>query len=233
MIDKRNLQIAVRQTPGRRFATTQAAVTLGLVMVLASAGVAALETPSEDRRNFRELVRASWLSCSFEPIEVEPGKQLDIILFDEDETTTRLVTTPVYAAEAIQVFTDNQRLGRMDLVFDANKSRVRWLLAGQLATESDAIESLVNLQQADWITPGSLQITHIVRDRDSSIVINLVIHPRRVSEDAFAAIASTSFLGGLIVAAGRCTDVVDESTEARMRKALDDFEREAEKTTAE
>lgn len=187
-------------------------------------GALALETPSEDRRNFRELVRSSWLSCRFQPIEVAPGKQLDIILFDEDQTTTRLVTTPVYEPAAIKVFTDPQRLGRMDLVFDATKTRVHWLLGGELASESDAIESLVHLQQADWITPGSLQITHIIRDRDSSIVINLVIHPRRVSEDAFAAIANTSFLGGLIVAAGSCTDVVDESTEARMRAALENIE---------
>ncbi len=206
---------------------------LGLAAALIPPGAAALETPSEDRRNFRELVRASWLSCTFEPIEVEPGKQLDIILFDEDEITTRIVTTPIYEPDAIQVFTDRQRLGRMDLVFDPSKSRVRWLLGGQLETDSDTIESLVNLQQADWITPGSLQITHIVRDRDSSIVINLVIHPRRVSEDAFAAIASTSFLGGLIVAAGRCTDVVDDATETRMRAAVEDFVREAAETDAE
>ncbi len=200
------------------------AVALGTVIVLAPAVAAALETPSEDRRNFRELMRASWLSCSFEPIEVAPGKQLDIILFDEDVLATRLVTTPVYEPAAIKVFTDNDKLGRMDLVFDATKKRVRWLLAGELATESDAIESLVHLQQADWITPGSLQITHIVRDRDSSIVINLVIHPRRVSEDAFAAIANTAFLGGLIVAAGSCTDVVDDALEARMRAALEQFD---------
>ncbi len=200
------------------------AVALGTVIVLAPAVAAALETPSEDRRNFRELMRASWLSCSFEPIEVAPGKQLDIILFDEDVLATRLVTTPVYEPAAIKVFTDNDKLGRMDLVFDATKKRVRWLLAGELATESDAIESLVHLQQADWITPGSLQITHIVRDRDSSIVINLVIHPRRVSEDAFAAIANTAFLGGLIVAAGSCTDVVDDALETRMRAALEQFD---------
>ncbi len=196
----------------------------GLAIAGSPRGAMALETPSEDRRNFRELVRSSWLSCSFKPIDVAPGKQLDIILFDEDDITTRLVTTPVYEPAAIKVFTDPQRLGRMDLVFDATKTRVRWLLAGELASESDAIESLVNLQQADWITPGNLQITHIVRDRDSSIVINLVIHPRRVSEDAFAAIVNTAFLGGLIVAAGSCTEVVDESTEARMRAALENFE---------
>ncbi len=222
--------IPVRVMP---IASLTVAFAVGLTFGWLPRAAVALETPSEDRRNFRELVRASWLSCTFEPIEVEPGKQLDIILFDEDEITTRLVTTPVYAAEAVQVFTDTQRLGRMDLVFDQTKSRVRWLLAGELATESDAIDSLVNLQQADWITPGSLQITHIVRDRDSSIVINLVIHPRRVSEETFAAIASTSFLGGLIVAAGRCTELVDESTETRMRAALEDFEREAAATGAE
>ena len=209
------------------------AFAIGLASTLSPCAAIALETPSEDRRNFRELVRSSWLSCRFEPIEVAPGKQLDIILFDEDEITTRLVTTPVYEPAAIRVFTDPQRLGRMDLVFDATKTRVHWLLTGELASESDAIESLIHLQQADWVTPGSLQITHIVRDRDSSIVINLVIHPRRVSEDAFAAIANTAFLGGLIVAAGSCTDVVDESTEARMRAALEKIESAAADETAE
>ncbi len=208
-------------------------VALALALALVSGSAVALETPSEDRRHFRELMRASWLSCTFEPIEVAPGKQLDIILFDEEQITTRLVTTPVYEPAAIKVFTDTQKLGRMDLVFDEAKTRVRWLLAGELATESDAIESLVHLQQADWITPGSLQITHIVRDRDSSIVINLVIHPRRVSEDAFAAIANTSFLGGLIVAAGSCTDVVDDATAARMRAALERFATPASDETAE
>ena len=214
-------------TPTGRLAI---ALAVGLAIAGPPRGAVALETPSEDRYNFRELVRSSWLSCSFEPIEVAPGKQLDIILFDQDEIATRLVTTPVYEPAAIKVFTDPGKLGRMDLVFDEAKTRVHWLLAGDLATESDTIESLVHLQQADWITPGSLQITHIISDRDSSIVINLVIHPRRVSENAFAAIANTSFLGGLIVAGGSCTDDVDEITADRMRTAL---ERLATPATAE
>jgi len=191
---------------------TQALVFFALILICK--GVQAFGPSSDEKQAFKDLMAVTWLTCTFEPLLTDSGEVLDGIGFDPRENRNRIITLPLEKSEIVKdiiLDEDSPFVRPMTLVFDIAKSKVQLAYPSRFfGKDQGSFNSLINVQEVGWLTPGALQLTHIIEIGNDLIVLNLVIYPGNKIEENFRALANFTYFGVMIVMAAQCSDNIEE-----------------------
>jgi hypothetical protein len=183
-------------------------------LLLICNGVLAFGPSSDEKQAFKELMAVTWLTCNFEPVLTDAGEVLDGIGFDPRENRNRIITLPLEKSEIVKdvILDEDSPFARpMTLVFDIAKSKVQLAYPSRFfGKDQGSFTSLINVQEVGWLTPGALQLTHIIEVENDLIILNLVIYPGNKIEENFRALANFTYFGVMIVMAAQCSDNIDE-----------------------
>jgi len=168
---------------------------------------------SDEKLKFKELMDVKWLTCLFEPVKTDSGEILEFIGFDPQEKRVRIKTSSPGETEMMDDFLDEENpfSKPMTLVFDDAKTRVKLAYPSILLTGDDVSAlSMINVQKVDWLTPGALLLTILVKYEKIEMLLNLVVIPGKNTEGKFPAYLSFSYFGFSIFLSAQCSDEIDD-----------------------
>ena len=200
--------------------------------------------PSSDEiAKFRELMAVKWLSCEFEPIASDGGELLEFIGFDPVASRMRIQTAPPGETEFIEDSIDDEDSPfnkSMVLVFDRQKIRVRLVYPSRMNPSARRKpsrimqkETLIHVQEVDWLTPGTVQFFSVIELEGVQTVFGMMLVPGKNKNGNYRALAHFSVFGFLVLMSAQCSEEIEPGLLTEIEKAHTQLESGAAEASAE
>jgi hypothetical protein len=196
------------------------------VILLVVMSIASFDTfsggPSLDAvRRFEELMGVKWLACNFDLVKLDSGEVIEAIGFDENKDRIRVLVSPMDETEFAEAFVDDKSPFAKTMVIVFNESKTRFQLVYpsiMLPDDSSSPTTMFRVQEVAWLTPGSFQLTFAIDIDGSKAILNMTVIPRKNMAGDYQALATTSFLGVLILMSAQCSDEVEDDLHPELEK---------------